>query len=200
MAHSQHNIDTQLVELFKEIENGFFIEAGAADGISQNNTLLLEKSLGWKGLLIEPNKFAFEICKYRRPSCIVENSALVSFDYTDDLIKGDFADQSFGGYMMGGCTNNHKKDSHAVARTLSDIIDQHNIKDITFLSIDVEGYEIEALSGIDYSRHSPDYILFEDHKHLGITYDIDYNLFFSERGFKQLKQFSNDHFLFKKEL
>jgi len=45
MAHSQHNIDVQLVELFKEIENGFFIEAGSTDGISQNNTLLLEKSL-----------------------------------------------------------------------------------------------------------------------------------------------------------
>ena len=50
MTYSQHNIDVQLVELFKEIKNGFFIEAGAADGVSQNNTLLLEKSLGWQGL------------------------------------------------------------------------------------------------------------------------------------------------------
>lgn len=199
MTYSQHDIDIQLVELFKEIKNGFFIEAGAADGVSQNNTLLIEKSLGWQGLLIEPNKFSFEMCKSHRPSCIVENSALVSFDYTNESIEGDFSSRSFEGYMMGGCTKNHKKDSNADARTLSDILDQHDIKNITFLSIDVEGYEIEALSGIDYSRHSPDYILFEDHEHLGIKYNVDFNLFFSERGYNQLKQFSNDHFLFKKE-
>ena len=35
--------------------NGFFIEAGANDGIDQSYTHWLD-SYGWTGLLIEPNK------------------------------------------------------------------------------------------------------------------------------------------------
>ena len=36
--------------------NGFYIEAGANNGVAQSNTLELEKR-GWSGLLIEPNQF-----------------------------------------------------------------------------------------------------------------------------------------------
>ena len=35
-------------------ENGFFIEAGANDGVVQSNTFYFEKELNWTGLLIEP--------------------------------------------------------------------------------------------------------------------------------------------------
>lgn len=38
---------------------GFFIEVGALDGETFSNTLYFEKSLGWKGLLIEPNPESF---------------------------------------------------------------------------------------------------------------------------------------------
>merc|ERR1739844_226203 len=34
---------------------GFFIEAGAADGEALSNTLYLEIKYGWTGLLVEPN-------------------------------------------------------------------------------------------------------------------------------------------------
>ena len=33
---------------------GFFIEAGANDGLNQNNTYILEHAFGWRGMLIEP--------------------------------------------------------------------------------------------------------------------------------------------------
>ena len=39
---------------FKDVTNGFFIEAGAAEGEIDSHTLLLESKYNWTGLLIEP--------------------------------------------------------------------------------------------------------------------------------------------------
>ena len=42
---------------------GYFIELGAADGLTQSNTAFLEKSREWTGLLIEPCFEAYTMCK-----------------------------------------------------------------------------------------------------------------------------------------
>lgn len=195
-SYSQFGIDLYLINLFKNTQNGFFIEAGANDGINQNNTLLLEKELNWKGLLIEPNPHAYNICKKNR-KCIVENFALVSFDYKMEYIEGDFEQSSFEGSMMGGCSSIHSKTTKAKAIQLSKLLQKHEIKKIDFLSIDVEGYEIEALCGIDYGIHAPSYILYEDHEHRNVKYKHNFNSFFKEKNYNLIHQFSKNHFLYK---
>ena len=47
------------------------------------------------------------------------------------------------------------------ARTLSSILDQHNITSIDLLSLDVEGFELQALQGLDLERHKPHFLLIE---------------------------------------
>ena len=37
------------------MEGGFFLEAGADDGVRDSNSLLLEVNRGWTGLLVEAN-------------------------------------------------------------------------------------------------------------------------------------------------
>jgi hypothetical protein len=49
-----NKIDKDLIKYIK-YKNGFYIELGANDGISQSNTLFLEKYKNWSGILIEPN-------------------------------------------------------------------------------------------------------------------------------------------------
>ena len=47
--------------IFKEeVKDGFFVEAGADDFLSNTNTLLFELLHGWTGLLIEPVAMRFE--------------------------------------------------------------------------------------------------------------------------------------------
>src|SRR6516225_8771930 len=50
-----------------DIRNGFFVEAGANDGLAQSNTYWFEQFRGWRGLLIEavPEKAA--ACRRNRP-------------------------------------------------------------------------------------------------------------------------------------
>ncbi len=67
---------------YLNFKNGFYIECGANDGVNQSNTWYFEKSLNWRGILIEPNKQIFqELKKNRSSKNIFENVALVSEDF-----------------------------------------------------------------------------------------------------------------------
>jgi len=89
MVYALHELDEKMLK-YLNFNNGFFIEAGANDGISQSNTLLYEKEFSWTGLLIEPNISKFLQCKNNRLNSIVENYALVSSNYLNESIEGDF--------------------------------------------------------------------------------------------------------------
>ena len=163
---------------YLNFRNGFFIEAGANDGISQSNTLYFEKYLNWTGILIEPLPELAAKCQINRPNCITENCALVSFEFEKDfvemrycnlmsLIKGSLgskdAEQSHiqrGSEIQGLSTY----DISVPARTLTSILDQYVINQIDLLSLDVEGYELNVLKGLDFEKYRPTYMLIESLK------------------------------------
>jgi FkbM family methyltransferase len=175
MTYSLHDLDDKLLK-YLNFENGFFIEAGANDGLSQSNTALYEFEYGWKGLLVEPNpKKCFE-CKKRRINSIVENYALVSDNYTDDYIEGNFDETGYSEsltslvYDKGDWCDSHlqihkeqiKNNLIKVpAITLNKLLEKHNVDRVDFISLDVEGYEISVLNGFDLDKYNPKYFLIE---------------------------------------
>lgn len=151
-------------------DTGFFVEAGALDGLFMSNTKLLE-DLGWTGLLIEPSRRAVEVCKKNR-KCLIEECALVSSEYKRDAVLGDFLFDGEGGagawssigrnsygYRIGKVF--HPMGSYVKARTLDSVFEKHDIKKVDFLSLDVEGYEMEVLKGVDLTKIDITYILIE---------------------------------------
>ena len=64
--YSLDSIDKILEEKFLDYDNGYFIELGGNDGVTQSNTYYFEKFRGWHGLLIEPILHQYFKCKNNR--------------------------------------------------------------------------------------------------------------------------------------
>ena len=155
-----------LYDYLNKIENGFYIEAGANDGLLQSNTLDLESN-GWEGILIEPSPDNAKKCSDIRRGTTI-NAALVSFDYKDSFIEGDFNLNSTSSkvssipeYITDFQNEIFESTIKVPARTVDSIINEFNINKIDFFSLDVEGYELEVLKGMDFDKIRPKYFLIE---------------------------------------
>lgn len=200
---SLHNMDRQLLE-FLPSRPGIFIEVGANNGYSQSNTYYLERFKGWKGILVEPIPELYEECVKERRNSRVFNYALVANDYRKEYIEIHSA--SLMSVVNGILNNENEHLTKAAeferdlkvkllkipARTLTSIIEECNIDKIDFLSLDVEGYELEVLKGLDFDQFAPSFILAEANNRnelddfLRSKYDI-------------IKEFSSKDILYKKK-
>lgn len=165
--NEQGRVEIKVLPYLQDIEDGFFIEAGAADGLFQSNTLILE-DLGWKGILVEPSQASCSRCEGTR-TALIYNTALVSKYYDKPRISGDFF---FDGYMGSGAYSSvtrkvYKPEKFPVfevsvpACTLDFILTSQKIDRVDFLSLDVEGYEMEVIKGIDFNKTYIKYMLIE---------------------------------------
>ena len=149
-----------------DYKNGFYIECGANDGITQSNTHRLETEKNWKGILIEPSEIKLNQCRNNRSNLnYYINAALVSDEYKEDNIEGDFNSSGYSESLMasiGGKRRNEFSNLVKVkARTLSSILEELKIYEIDFFSLDVEGYELNVLKGIDFTKFNIKNILIE---------------------------------------
>lgn len=194
MGYGLNNLDTKILK-YLNFNNGFFIEAGANDGLSQSNTALYEFEYGWKGLLIEPNFKKYIECKKNRKNSIVENYALVSYNYTDKNINGNFDQHGYVESLTSmvydegdWCDEHlkiHKNDIinsliQVSAITIGDLLEKHNINHVDLFSLDVEGYEISVLNGLNFNKITPNYFLiettsFENRKKTIVDYMLEKN-------------------------
>ena len=141
------HFDKVILEYVSDIENGFFVEAGA--NIAQNTRILYD--CGWTGLLIEPSRSSYEWCVENMNNCINENCALVSHDYKEKTIVGSQnTDINKTIHLFGYPHMNIDGVGEIKVSTFSDLTLKHNIKNIDVFFLDTEGYEMEVLKGVDF--------------------------------------------------
>ena len=162
--------------IFKGLRNGIFMDIGAHDGVSLNNTLFFEETRGWSGINVEPICSVYDKLCTRRPNCINVNVACTDYDYS----SADFVLNLRNTEMLSGLAKDFDPRHHArvlrenkqngggetllikvLTRTVSSICSEHSITHINYLSIDVEGAEFSVIRGIDFSLLFIDVIAFE---------------------------------------
>jgi FkbM family methyltransferase len=162
-----HDLDRRLSRYLPA--TGVFVEAGANDGYRQSNTYYLERARGWTGLLVEPIPTLAADATRERPNSRVVNAALVADDYGDKtigvryggLISSTEGTEGWDNEALGEILDGASYTVEVPARTLSSLLDEAGIDEIDFLSLDVEGYEEQALAGLDLRRHAPRFALIE---------------------------------------
>jgi FkbM family methyltransferase len=154
---------------------GFFVEAGAFDGFLQSNTYYFERIKGWSGLLVEPVPELYEECRRERPGSVVVQAALVPPELEGHTVKLTVASlmslvhgaqgspQADRAHASAGTRGGREPNYDIAVRgsTLSTLLDEVGAPKIDLLVLDVEGYEPEALSGLDLERHAPRFLLVE---------------------------------------
>ncbi len=185
--------------------NGIYIEAGANDGVTQSNTHFLEKNFGWTGILVEPSPLKFQECnKNRSGKNKFFECALVGKEEVKS-VSGNFVETWWGDSMSSAIseimpyfTENQKKDVlekqkrnqiTVLAKPLKKIISESGYTKIDFMSLDLEGYELEVLSGYDFSIR-PKYILIETTTDLEIKKQMD--RFLNGKSYKFVEQITDN--------
>ncbi len=157
-------------------KKGYFIEIGGADGITNSNTVVLEQQYGWNGVCIEADPDQYLLLKNNR-SCTTVNSACSST--SGEKLEFIFSTKKFFSQISSNvwsfkiCKKIQKQllDSKkqnpecsflVTTKTLTEILDEVKAPgNIDFLSLDVEGAELEVLQGINFEKYKIDCILVE---------------------------------------
>ncbi len=157
--------DAKLDEIFQRKENGFFVELGAFNGMDHSNTAFFEFYRHWKGILIEPSFQCYQQCIVNRPKSECVHAACVSSEYSSTVIRGDFNNITMASVDGARLNSTESALVEVPALTLESIFDAHNVSTIDFLSLDAEGYELEILKGINFTKYRPSYLLIEVYRH-----------------------------------
>lgn len=169
---------------FHDRRDGFFLDIGAHDGQSFSNTWFFEKDLGWKGICFEPLPHLFKQLKACR-DCICINACVSQLNGYLPFLHVDSCDEM----LSGLCSTFNEQKLNAVITDiadlggelkviqmpcvrLDDVLERYGITHVDFLSLDVEGHELEVLKSIDFSKVTIDVITVENDYHDEAIRDI----------------------------
>jgi FkbM family methyltransferase len=164
--HAQFGEDRILAEIFADRTGGWCAEVGAYDGLTGSATLHFERA-GWQCLLVEPNPESAERISRARSS-VVKQCAASSAEGETVLFVAESVEQMStlepdGAHLrwieeVGG----RVKPIGVRTARLDDLLDEAGFPELQFLTIDVEGHELEVLRGLSLERFKPRVVILEE--------------------------------------
>jgi FkbM family methyltransferase len=139
-------------EFFGQHGGGYFVEVGANEPQRGSQTWQFEQA-GWSGILVEPQPDLAERLRQTRRAHVVSAACSSKRNAGGTLrlyLSGPHSSLSRDLAITGVVAD---KAIDVPVRTLDDILEEAAAPaPIDFVSIDVEGHEVEVLSGFDLAR------------------------------------------------
>jgi len=178
------------LDKYLNFRDGFFVELGANDGLSQSNTFYLEKKLGWRGILIEPSAKKLNLAKkFRHRStlvnCFCSNKTTKNITLFDNDLESSKINKKV-----------NIKISSPVKKIKNILIENNAPKKINFFSLDVEGHEYEVIRGLDLNLFFIEVFLIEIRSKTLLNKISD---LLGARGYKLIKKITIHDYVFMKQ-
>jgi FkbM family methyltransferase len=174
-------------------EPGVMVEVGAAlpDSLSMSKGF---KELGWRCICVDPIPHYAE--SHRKAGNEIYEVALSDGTYdtaTFDIYTSPAQHKDEGMSCSGirgkvnppGYLIPFMKTITVKVDTLNNILETAKVDNVDFVSIDVEGWELDVLRGFDLKKYTPKIIVLENLKH-----DVAYNNYMESKGYKMVHNLS----------
>jgi len=146
------------------VDNGIYVDIGCNHPFYNNNTFLLHQK-GWSGINVDLDFHSIDMFNYFRPKDVNKQIA----------VSDKIGEQEFFFYHSKSTINTLSSEIHnlrghnakEIRRIKIDTLDniiEHTVyanKKINFLTIDVEGYELNVLKGFNFKKYEPDMVIVE---------------------------------------
>lgn len=194
-SNAQFAEDRILEAIFASRDHGYCVEVGANDGRTGSASYLFEKK-GWDCLLVEPIPALVEEIKRHR-NCAVVNCAASSQEgeatfFVAENVEGmstlDLSpDRLQWIERVGG------KVKQITVRTarLDTLLDDAGIPEVHFITIDVEGHELEVLQGLSLDRYKPRVVIVENNSlnaDSSLQHDSGVTRYMAEHGYVHFRR------------
>jgi len=164
LSFAQNGEDLILDSLLGHRRSGFYVDVGCNHPTNLSNSYRFYLR-GWSGITIDANKeFASDWARVRprdtfRAACISDEAREVEFN-----IFNSRALSSIGGERF------YENDEHyrlvrvdrMQTQSLTELLDEYRApREFAFLSVDVEGHDLEVIRSLDFDRYLPEVVLVE---------------------------------------
>ena len=163
-TYAMEGEDLEIVKILKNINNGFYVDAGGYHPIDRNNTYLLYKR-NWRGINIDLSKFSIDLFNFTRPLdininvAVTNNDGYETFYYQKQLSQLTTIKKNIANQRMQGSIKEKKIKSEKLTTIINNT--KYKNRKIDFLNIDLEGADFDALQSLNFEIYRPKLICVE---------------------------------------
>jgi FkbM family methyltransferase len=169
ISFSQEGEDRILQRIFENQEKGFYVDIGAHHPQRFSNTYLFYLK-GWRGVNIDAMPGSMDEFKHLRPLDINlefaisnSNQSLIYYQFNEPALNGfseEISKQRDGIRGEYFITGTKEIQTYRLSEVLDKYLPSEQV--IDFMSIDVEGLDLEVLQSNDWCKYRPKLVLVED--------------------------------------
>lgn len=136
-----------------------FIDLAANDAVVNSNTVYMDKCLHWSGICVEPNPkyhlgFLDRTCELQKV-CVSSRTGTRNFKFMDGL---------------GHIDPSRRRLAEVNCMRMDHIMESARFRRVSYLSLDIEGHEFEAMRSWNWRRNSIDVMTVENAKKPFVEY------------------------------